>query len=123
MNMSLSKLLSYFILLMTSAAFLFRILHLKFSVRKRRWPTNSSRILPEFWSDLDQNVDQKSSWFSIISDGPLPSVLQEVSLPIITNEQCEEMFRFAGHYELIPKIFICAGYKMGKKDACDVSIL
>ena len=58
-----------------------------------------------------------------ISDGPLPSVLQEVSLPIITNEQCEEMFRSAGHYELIPKIFICAGYKMGKKDACDVSIL
>ena len=78
--------------------------------------------MPEFWSDCDQ----KSSWsdlFPIISDGPLPSILQEVSLPIITNEQCEEMFRFAGHYEFIPRTFICAGYKMGKKDACDVSIL
>ena len=85
--------------------------------------------MPKFWSEFwlwSEFWPEKQLKWPIsynISDGPLPSVLQEVSLPIITNEQCEEMFRFAGHYELIPRVFICAGYKMGKKDACDVSIL
>ena len=57
-----------------------------------------------------------------IAEGPLPSVLQEVSLPIINNDECEGMYRDAGYIEHIPNIFICAGYKKGGKDSCEVKM-
>lgn len=56
------------------------------------------------------------------ADGPLPAVLQEVDLPIINNTQCEAMYEKAGFREHIPHIFICAGYKEGGKDSCEVDI-
>ncbi|CAL1260800.1 unnamed protein product [Larinioides sclopetarius] len=43
----------------------------------------------------------------------------EVSLPIITNKQCESMYKQAGFVEDIPDIFICAGYVNGGKDSCE----
>lgn len=52
-------------------------------------------------------------------DGPLPSVLQEVTVPIIRNDICESMYRNAGYIEHIPHIFICAGHKAGLKDSCE----
>ena len=57
----------------------------------------------------------------IITDGPLPAVLQEVSLPIINNTECEAMYEKAGFREHIPHIFICAGYSEGGKDSCEVT--
>ena len=59
-------------------------------------------------------------FFLCFAEGPLPSVLQEVSLPIITNNECEGMYRKAGYIEHIPNIFICAGYSSGGKDSCEV---
>ena len=59
----------------------------------------------------------------IITDGPLPAVLQEVSLPIINNTECEAMYEKAGFREHIPHIFICAGYREGGKDSCEVTRL
>ena len=56
----------------------------------------------------------------LITDGPLPAVLQEVDLPIINNTQCEAMYEKAGFREHIPHIFICAGYREGGKDSCEV---
>ena len=32
-----------------------------------------------------------------ISEGPLPSVLQEVDLPIVNNKECENMYERAGY--------------------------
>ena len=58
---------------------------------------------------------------NIITDGPLPAVLQEVSLPIINNTECEAMYEKAGFREHIPHIFICAGYREGGKDSCEVT--
>ena len=58
--------------------------------------------------------------YNIFSDGPLPAVLQEVDLPIINNTECEAMYEKAGFREHIPHIFICAGYKEGGKDSCEV---
>ena len=55
-----------------------------------------------------------------ISDGPLPGILHEVNLPIINNNACEGMYRDAGYIEHIPYIFICAGYREGGKDSCEV---
>ena len=62
------------------------------------------------------------SFLSLSADGPLPSVQQEVALPVINNTECEEMYRDAGYVEHIPQIFICAGYEQGGKDSCEVSL-
>ena len=56
-------------------------------------------------------------------DGPISSVLQEVALPIISNEKCEEMFFKAGHNNTISDILICAGYKKVGKDTCKVNYI
>lgn len=53
------------------------------------------------------------------ADGPLPSVLQEVSVPVINNTVCESMYRAAGYIEHIPHIFICAGWRRGGFDSCE----
>lgn len=55
--------------------------------------------------------------------GPLPSVLQKVELPIVSNVKCTDMFLEAGYKEHIPDIFLCAGYKEGKQDTCEVGLL
>ncbi|KAF8764979.1 Serine proteinase stubble like protein [Argiope bruennichi] len=60
-----------------------------------------------------------TGWGRLYEDGPLPDVIQEVSLPIITNKQCESMYKQAGFVEDIPDIFICAGYVNGGKDSCE----
>ena len=57
------------------------------------------------------------------TDGPLPGILHEVNLPIIKNNECENMYQNAGYIEHIPKIFICAGYSKGGKDSCEVGII
>ena len=50
-----------------------------------------------------------------------PSVLQEVGLPIFTNEECQGMYWEAGHFdEHITNNMICAGYKKGGKSTCKV---
>lgn len=46
--------------------------------------------------------------------------MQQVSVPVINNTDCENMYRRAGYVEHIPNIFICAGYADGKRDSCEV---
>lgn len=58
-------------------------------------------------------------WFYFNLDGPLPSVLQEVTVPVINNSVCESMYRSAGYIEHIPHIFICAGWRKGGFDSCE----
>ncbi|CAN7984354.1 unnamed protein product [Ixodes hexagonus] len=60
-----------------------------------------------------------TGWGRLYEDGPLPSVMQKVSVPIITNKECETMYRKAGFIEDIPNIFICAGLAKGGKDSCE----
>ena len=61
-------------------------------------------------------------WCDVLQLGSrtTPTVLNEVDLPIISNEECEEWFRDGGDHERIPNIMLCAGYKDGGKDTCDV---
>jgi hypothetical protein len=42
-------------------------------------------------------------------------------VPVINNTLCETMYRSAGYIEHIPEIFICAGWKKGGFDSCEVS--
>nr|AZP56668.1 serine proteinase stubble-2 [Locusta migratoria migratoria] len=60
-----------------------------------------------------------TGWGRLYEDGPLPSVLQEVSVPVINNTLCESMYRSAGYIEHIPEIFICAGWQKGGSDSCE----
>ncbi|XP_068083907.1 serine proteinase stubble [Anabrus simplex] len=60
-----------------------------------------------------------TGWGRLYEDGPLPSVLQEVSVPVINNSVCETMYRAAGYIEHIPDIFICAGWRKGGFDSCE----
>ena len=50
------------------------------------------------------------------------TVLQEVAVPIISNFECRQRYQQAGLYQYsdIPDIMLCAGYKKGGKDACQV---
>lgn len=85
-------------------------------------------LLPNPPKRLDKGQHQKTivrSWihFFVSLDGPLPSKMQQVSVPVINNTDCESMYRRAGYVEHIPNIFICAGYADGKRDSCEVRLL
>lgn len=60
-----------------------------------------------------------TGWGRLYEDGPLPDTLQHVEVPVITNKDCESMYRRAGYIEEIPNIFICAGLSKGTKDSCE----
>jgi len=75
--------------------------------------------IPEEEEDLVGETAWVTGWGRLYDGGPLPSVLQEVDLPIINNTMCEDMYRKAGYVEHIPSIFICAGYARGEKDSCE----
>ena len=83
---------------------------------KITFPNSSVHFL-----QLQKFIIAKSLYSTLFTDGPLPAVLQEVDLPIINNTECEAMYEKAGFREHIPGIFICAGYKEGGKDSCEVS--
>lgn len=41
-------------------------------------------------------------------------------MPIVSNDKCKSMFLKAGRHEIIPEIFMCAGYENGGQDSCQV---
>ncbi|XP_062562016.1 serine proteinase stubble [Armigeres subalbatus] len=59
-----------------------------------------------------------TGWGRLSEGGTLPSVLQEVSVPIVSNDRCKSMFLRAGRHEFIPDIFLCAGHETGGQDSC-----
>ncbi|XP_072144299.1 uncharacterized protein Sb isoform X2 [Dermacentor andersoni] len=59
-----------------------------------------------------------TGWGRLSEGGVLPSVLQQVKVPIVSNEKCKNMFLAAGRHEYIPNIFMCAGFEEGGRDSC-----
>ncbi|KAI1290127.1 Plasma kallikrein [Halotydeus destructor] len=59
-----------------------------------------------------------TGWGRLSEGGILPSVLQEVKVPIVSNDRCKSMFLAASRHEYIPEIFMCAGYEEGGRDSC-----
>ncbi|XP_039282069.1 serine proteinase stubble isoform X2 [Nilaparvata lugens] len=59
-----------------------------------------------------------TGWGRLSEGGTLPSVLQEVTVPIVSNDKCKNMFLRAGRHEFIPDIFMCAGFDDGGRDSC-----
>jgi len=59
-----------------------------------------------------------TGWGRLSEGGTLPSKLQQVTLPIVSNKKCKDMFLKAGRNEHIPDIFMCAGFEEGGRDSC-----
>ncbi|MCA9981779.1 MAG: serine protease, partial [Anaerolineales bacterium] len=60
-----------------------------------------------------------TGWGALSEGGPTSSILQEVSLPVLTNAQCEGWLREAnGNFQFLTENMICAGFEQGGKDAC-----
>ncbi|XP_011701720.1 PREDICTED: serine proteinase stubble isoform X2 [Wasmannia auropunctata] len=80
-------------------------------------------VLPICLPDDDETYVGRTAyvtgWGRLYDEGPLPSVLQEVAVPVINNTVCESMYRNAGYIEHIPHIFICAGWRNGGFDSCE----
>ena len=55
----------------------------------------------------------------LLSGGSVPNILHQVSVPVIDNGNCQDMFNTSGHKKTIRDSFLCAGYKEGKKDSCE----
>ncbi|XP_066967356.1 serine proteinase stubble isoform X2 [Macrobrachium rosenbergii] len=60
-----------------------------------------------------------TGWGRLYEDGPLHAKMQKVEVPVISNEDCRQMFLASGGLVNIPNIMMCAGYAEGKRDACE----
>jgi len=60
-----------------------------------------------------------TGWGRLEYGGGVPNILHQVSVPVIDNLNCQDMFNSSGHKKTIRDSFLCAGYKEGKKDSCE----
>lgn len=63
-------------------------------------------------------------FFSSTEDLASPQTLQEVEVPIIDRDTCNNLYNLSSKYQLqtdlVKADMICAGYEEGGKDACQV---
>ncbi|CAL1260804.1 unnamed protein product, partial [Larinioides sclopetarius] len=78
-------------------------------------PHISPICLPEPDDDFTGKSAFVTGWGKTTHGGAIPNLLQEVQVPIMSNADCVEMFKEAGHSKLIKPTFLCAGYKSGGK--------
>lgn len=58
----------------------------------------------------------RAGWGTIYYGGPVAKTLQEVTIPVWTNEDCDDTYE-----QTIVDTVLCAGAKQGGKDSCQVS--
>ncbi|XP_071452264.1 serine protease filzig [Hetaerina americana] len=75
--------------------------------------------MPKDNEDFTGRVATVTGWGRLKYGGGVPSVLQEVQVPVLENSVCQEMFKTAGHAKTILSSFVCAGYANGQKDSCE----
>ncbi|XP_046754126.1 serine protease filzig [Diprion similis] len=75
--------------------------------------------MPDDGADFTGRMATVTGWGRLKYNGGVPSVLQEVEVPIMENAVCQEMFQTTGHPKLIRESFLCAGYANGQKDSCE----
>jgi len=57
-------------------------------------------------------------WGKLSELGPTSSKLQQVSVPVVSNEVCQASFQKFEQETIITPGLLCAGYENGGKDAC-----
>lgn len=77
--------------------------------------------MPRDDDDFTGRLATVTGWGRLKYNGGVPQILQEVQVPIMENNVCQDMFRTAGHTKVIMESFLCAGYANGQKDSCEVS--
>uniref|UniRef100_T1J964 Peptidase S1 domain-containing protein n=1 Tax=Strigamia maritima TaxID=126957 RepID=T1J964_STRMM len=55
-----------------------------------------------------------TGWGALREGGSMPSILQEVAVPVVTDSKCRQVYG----YSAIPANVMCAGYAQGARDAC-----
>jgi len=75
--------------------------------------------MPKDEDDFTGRMATVTGWGRLKYGGGVPSVLQEVQVPVIENSVCQEMFHTAGHSKSIISSFLCAGYANGQRDSCE----
>ncbi|GIY49572.1 serine proteinase stubble [Caerostris darwini] len=94
------------------------LVQLEEAIDSDKYPHISPICLPPFEENLVGKNATVTGWGRLSEGGVLPSILQEVQVPIISNEKCKNMFLAAGRHEYIPDIFMCAGFEEGGRDSC-----
>lgn len=61
-----------------------------------------------FFNLVDSIARLKSHYFTFLLDGPQPSVLQKVTVPIWSNQQCRQKYGSAAPGGIVDHM-ICAG--------------
>ncbi|XP_015121318.1 serine protease lint [Diachasma alloeum] len=75
--------------------------------------------MPEDNADFTGQMATVTGWGRVKYNGGVPSLLQEVQVPVMENSVCQELFTTAGHNKKIIESFLCAGYATGEKDSCE----
>ncbi|XP_075217848.1 transmembrane serine protease filzig [Lycorma delicatula] len=75
--------------------------------------------MPRDDEDFTGRMATVTGWGRLKYGGGVPSVLQEVHVPVMENTVCQEMFQTAGHTKSILNSFVCAGYANGQRDSCE----
>ncbi|XP_036334692.1 trypsin zeta-like [Rhagoletis pomonella] len=82
-------------------------------------PINNFTIKPVELADvpsLNGATATVTGWGTLVQGGSSPNLLQEVKVPIVSNELCDQDYGSAG---LITDSMLCAGVRgVGGKDAC-----
>ncbi len=83
-------------------------------------PSSLSTIDPYAGSDLLEGRNATAiGWGSTSTSGDYPDILQQVSLPVVSNSVCNEVFGTAGtEVGEITDRMLCAGFLEGGKDTC-----